>query len=29
LDESKKEVTLLKEITDPVLIQKLNTFRSN
>lgn len=29
LDESKKEVTLLKEISDPVLIQKLNTFRSN
>ena len=29
LDESKKEVTLLKKITDPVLIQKLNTFRSN
>ncbi len=29
LDESKKEVTILKEIADPVLIQKLNTFRSN
>lgn len=29
LDESKKEVTLLKEISDPVLLQKLNTFQSN
>jgi len=29
LDESKTEVTLLKEISDPILIQKLNTFRSN
>ncbi len=29
LDESKKTVTMLKEISDPVLIQKLNTFRSN
>lgn len=29
LDESKKEITALKEISDPVLIQKLNTFRSN
>jgi hypothetical protein len=29
LDEAKKEVTPLKEITDPVLIQKLKIFRSN
>jgi hypothetical protein len=29
LDESKKEITLLKEISDPVLLQKLNTFQSN
>lgn len=29
LDEKKKEVTALKEITDPVLIQKLKAFRAN
>ncbi len=29
LDETKTEVTLLKEISDPVLIQKIKTFRSN
>ncbi len=29
LDDAKKEVTPLKEISDPVLVQKLNTFRSN
>lgn len=29
LDDSKKEVTPLKEISDPVLVQKLNSFRSN
>ncbi len=29
LDEAKREVTVLKEISDPVLIQKLKTFRSN
>lgn len=29
LDESKKEVTLLKEISDPVLIQKLKAFQAN
>jgi len=29
LDESKKEVTLLKEISDPILVQKLNAFRSH
>lgn len=28
LDETKKEITLLKEISDPVLIQKLTKFRS-
>ncbi len=29
LDDSKKEVTVLKEISDPNLIQKLIEFRSN
>jgi len=29
LDDSKKEVTLLSEISDPNLIQKLNEFRAN
>jgi len=29
LDESKKEITQLKEISDPLLIQKLKSFRSN
>lgn len=29
LDETKTEVTLLKEISDPVLIQKIKAFRSN
>ncbi len=29
LDETQKEVTLLKEITDPLLLDKLEAFRSN
>jgi hypothetical protein len=29
LDETRKEIMVLKEISDPVLIQKLKTFRSN
>jgi hypothetical protein len=29
LDESKKEITQLKEISDPILLQKLKSFRSN
>lgn len=29
LDENKREITLLKEISDPVLKEKLKTFRSN
>jgi hypothetical protein len=28
LDEAKTEITLLKEISDPVLIQKIKAFRS-